>query len=187
MTPTYNSLRALHPHCGGEETLTIRGIARRFFDTPTEKIDAFDIVNMHPDYQRSFTWTDDQCSKFIGFLAEGGTPPPIWIQRWPSYLKPDELLDGLQRLTAIRRFQIGEIPMELTNGTRMFLKEFSEPDRKMWTGNAGMTVTLKYVKYSTRAEILHLYLLLNSGGTPHTPEELDRVKVLYTQSKETGS
>lgn len=184
MKPTYNDLRALRPNCGGEESLTIRGIVRRFFAAPEDTMDPFDIVNMNPDYQRGSVWTDDQCSRFIGFLAEGGTAPPVWIQRWPDYLKPDELLDGLQRITAIRRFSLNEVPMELTDGTKMFLQDFSEADQKMWVGNAGMLLSLKYVKYETRADVLRFYIRLNRGGTVHEDSEIDRVRELL--SKETS-
>lgn len=180
MPTTYNSLRDMRPHCGGEESLSIRGIMRWFYD-PNETS-----VNMHPNYQRGSVWTDDQCAKFMGFLAEGGTPPPIWIQRWPDYGDTDELLDGLQRVTAVRRFYLHEVPMELTDGTRMYLKDFSEADQKMLTGNGGPILTLKYVKYENRADVLRFYIRLNRGGTVHSDAEIDRVKALLTEAVSKG-
>ena len=35
-----------------------------------------------------------------------------------------------------------------------------------------------------RADILRLYLNINAGGTPHTKEELDKVRVLLKQAEE---
>lgn len=169
-TVTYQSLRDMHPRSGGEESLSIRGVMRRFYESKD------DVVNMHPDYQRASVWTDDQCSNFIGFIAEGGQSPLVWIQRWPNY--DDELVDGLQRVTALRRFYLGEVPMELTDGTRVYLRDFSEADQKMLVGNGGPVLTIKYVKYENRADVLRFYLRLNRGGTVHSDAEIDRVKAL---------
>lgn len=175
MSPvTYESLRALRPDFGGEETLSVRGVVRRFCETPE------DPVNMNPDYQRGSVWTDDQCAKFLGFIAEGGTAPPIFVQRYPGYGKPDELLDGLQRISAVLRFYRNEVPLETTDGERMYLRDFTPEDQKILCGNAGPCLTIKYVKYEKRADILRFYIRLNRGGTVHSDAEIDRVKALLS-------
>ena len=174
-TVTYNTLRALRPISGGEESLSIRGVIRRFFD-PSD-----DPVDMHPDYQRGTCWSDDQCAKFMGFMAEGGSAPYVWIQRDPGYKKQDELVDGLQRITAVRRFYLNEVPMELTDGTRMYLRDFSSEDQKMLCGNGGPVLTIKYTKYENRADVLRFYIRLNRGGTVHSDAEIDRVRELLAK------
>ena len=174
-TVTYTSLRSLRPDSGGEESLSIRGVVRRFYETLE------DPVNMHPDYQRSVCWTDEQCSKFLGFIAEGGQAPYIWIQRDPNYRKQDELLDGLQRITAVLRFYRNEVPLETTEGVRKYLRDFTPDDQKMLCGNGGPVLTIKYVKYEKRADVLRFYIRLNRGGTVHSDAEIDRVRELLAK------
>lgn len=172
MTTTYQSLRDMHPRAGGQEHLGMRSLIA--------KMDFAEDPLVVPDYQRARVWTDEQCSKFIGFIAEGGEAPPLWVQRWPDgSLKPDELVDGLQRITAVRRFLANEVPMELTDGTRVYLRDFSEKDQKMLISTtAGPNLVLRYVKYETRADVLRFYIRLNRGGTVHSDAEIDRVKAL---------
>lgn len=132
-----------------------------------------------PDYQRAAVWSDDQCARFIGFMAEGGSPPPVFVQRWlASSGKPDEILDGLQRITAVVRFLNNEVPMELTDGTRVFLRDMDAESQRLLTRNAGPNISIRYVLCETRAAVLDLYLRLNRGGTPHTDAEIERVRAL---------
>jgi hypothetical protein len=170
---TYETLRAMWPRTGGTESFGMLSLQRRVNDKT-------DPLCIDPDYQRGRAWTDDQCARFIGFLAEGGQAPVLWVQRWAySSGKPDELLDGLQRVTAILRFLNNEVPMELTDGTRMYLRDLSERDQRMITSSvSGPNVTIQYVQYETRAEVLQLYLRLNRGGTVHTEAEIERVRAL---------
>lgn len=171
MTVTYDDLRAMWPRESGREHFSMASLARRAEDA--EMLDA------RPDYQRGRAWSDDQCSRFIGFLAEGGEAPPLWVQRWPGVTsRPDELVDGLQRATAIGRFLRGEIPMELTDGTRVLLADLSEADQRMLTRSSGPHMEVRYIQCETRADVLRFYLRLNRGGTPHTDAEIDRVRGL---------
>lgn len=131
-----------------------------------------------PDYQRKHVWTNVQSSRFIGFLAEGGTVPPLFVQRWKDSLIPDELLDGLQRVTAIQAFVAGKIPMELSDGTQVFLSDLSPQDRKLLTGHAGPMLSIQYIQCETRVAVLQMYLRLNRGGTAHTDAEIAHVENL---------
>lgn len=78
-------------------------------------------------------------------------------------------LDGLQRLTALREFVNGDFGIF--------------QDRIYWE-NINRYYKLRfYVSFSvfvvpTREDCLKLYLDLNSGGTPHSDEEIERVKGL---------
>ena len=172
MPITYDSLRETWPRESGREHFSMTSLVRRTEDA--------EMLDVHPDYQRGRSWTDEQCSRFIGFLAEGGEAPPLWVQRWPgvSAVRPDELVDGLQRVTAIARFLRGEIPMELTDGTRVLLADFSEADQRLVTRASGPHMEMRYIQCSTRADVLRFYLRLNRGGTPHSDIEIDRVRGL---------
>lgn len=173
---TFDFLRSQWPLSAGSENLSMRAAVQRLSTD-----DALFLTI--PDYQRSVVWTDRQCALFIGFIAEGGKAPPIFVQRWDSWLnKPDEIIDGLQRLTAIRRFMTNEVPMELADGRQAYLRDFSEDDQRRLTSHAGPTLVLQFVSCPTRADVLRLYIRLNRGGTPHTDAEIARVQDMLLQA-----
>ena len=70
-----------------------------------------------PDYQRGLTWTPGQAESFAGFWLQGGECPKIWVHRSQSvrtggreyWDTPCEVIDGQQRLTALRSWVRGEI------------------------------------------------------------------------------
>lgn len=174
MSVTLAELRALWPREAGSENLSMRMLVNRLADP---------LFLSEPDYQRGRAWSDEQCSRFVGFLCEGGVVPPLFVQRWDwakGPARPDELLDGLQRATAIRRFCAGEVPMELADSRIVYLSDMTENDQRQLLGPSGPTVVLRYVQCSTRAEVLRFYLRLNRGGTPHTDAEIQRVRDLLS-------
>lgn len=173
---TYESLSKLRPGCIGTETLSMKSIPRRLM--PDD-----DLPMVFPDYQRGHVWTDAQASRFMGFLLEWGTPPVIFCQRWQRTMLPDEVVDGKQRLTAVCRWVNNEIPATFTRGTSMYLRDFSPEDQRMITGHGGPTLTIQFVAYATRTEVLEFYLRLNTGGTPHEDAELDRVRGLLEKEE----
>ncbi|MDI6631218.1 MAG: DUF262 domain-containing protein, partial [Thermoanaerobacteraceae bacterium] len=77
-------------------------------------------LDLHPEFQRFFRWTDEQKSKFIESLLLGIPIPPIFVSerndaKW-------DVIDGLQRLSTILQV-MGELrnedneplpPLELT-------------------------------------------------------------------------
>jgi hypothetical protein len=79
------------------------------------------------------------------------------------------LVDGKQRLLAVRRFLADEI--------RAFGKLYSEYGPLSGTRTNGM-IKFNVNDLETRAEVLDWYLSLNAGGTAHQPEEIERVKNL---------
>ena len=81
-----------------------------------------------PDYQRGRVWTPEQSARFMGYVLTGGQPPPIWVQEHPNE-DVEEVIDGLQRLTAFRAFMDGEVPAELPDGRRIFIGDLA-PDPK---------------------------------------------------------
>lgn len=126
-------------------------------------------VELCPDFQRGRVWTEDQQIAYIEYALRGGKSGRDIYFNCSSWMKayntPLQLVDGLQRVTAVRRFMENEIP---AFGT--FLKDFSG---KLRIFNAGFVVHVNTLQ--TRAEVLQWYLEMNSGGTPHTQSELDRV------------
>lgn len=130
---------------------------------------------LNPDYQRDHVWTDQQRSRFLGFLLEGGHAPLIWVNN-NSTTGRYEVIDGKQRLTACLRFLDGEISAEVSDGRQLWWRDFDEIDRRV-------SPTIKYaiVQLPTRAAVLDFYLKLNRGGTVHTDAEIDRVRALLAE------
>lgn len=130
-----------------------------------------------PDYQRGRVWTSEQSARFMGYVLTGGQPPPIWVQEHPNE-DVEEVIDGLQRLTAFRAFMDGEVPVELPDGRNVFIGDLA-PDAVIRL--RGLHITKMIVRLPTRADVLRLYLRLNRGGTVHTDTEIARVEALLAK------
>lgn len=133
-------------------------------------------LNLDPDYQREHVWTREQQTAYVEYALMGGETGrtiiwnnPTWNQ---SFEAPTELVDGKQRLEAARAFLRNEIP---AFGT--LLKDYEDKLPAM-----DPRFVFQVCKLKTREEILRLYLNINAGGTPHTQEELDRVRSLLEKS-----
>jgi len=138
------------------------------FDVST----GFASLNLDPDFQRGHVWTRAQQIAYVEFGLRGG--------KWSNMLRfnctgwnrrmegPFEIVDGKQRLEAVRAFLRDDIPAfglkrsEFEDQLRGF-----EPDFLVLINNL-----------DTRAEVLQWYLEINSGGIAHSPEEIARVQQL---------
>ena len=83
-------------------------------------------------------------------------------------------MDGLQRITAIKKFYHNEI--------KAFSHYYSEFEGKLPFLKYSIPVNVNNLK--TREEVLKWYIELNSGGTPHTVEEIEKVRDLLRKEKE---
>lgn len=126
-------------------------------------------IELCPDFQRGHVWTESQQIAYVEYALRGGKSGRDIYFNCSSWMgnfnTPLQLVDGLQRATACRRFMDNEIP---AFGT--FYKDF---EGHLRVTDAHFIVHVNTLK--TRAEVLTWYLEMNSGGTPHTQDELDRV------------
>ncbi len=129
-------------------------------------------LNLDPDYQRAHVWTPEQQRSYIEYMLMGGEVGKFLTFNAVNWMSgnegPMELVDGKQRLEAVRAFLRDEV--------LAFGRYFSEYEDRL--DMIEQRFTLRVCSLSTRAEILQLYLNINAGGTPHTQEELDRVRAL---------
>lgn len=138
---------------------------------------AEDGLILDPDFQRGHVWTTKQQREFVEFFLRGGKTARVIYLNYPSWhVKPtagyDEfvVVDGLQRLTAVREF--------VGNRLKVFgsyYREFTDAPRMHETFRVNIN------DLHTRREVLEWYLQFNSGGTPHTEEELDKVRLLLKE------
>lgn len=129
-------------------------------------------LNIVPDFQRGHIWTEEQQIKFVEFVLHGGESGLDIYFNHPGWNTGGDqdfvLVDGLQRITACLRFLQDEIPAFGLKRSQF------EDDLSYHRGRLRFHVnTLK-----TRAEVLDWYLAMNSGGTIHSPEEIERVRNL---------
>lgn len=126
-------------------------------------------LNTDPDYQRAHVWTEAQQRAYVEYILQGGEVGKsiTWnADAWPMPRGPIELVDGKQRLEAVRKFARGDL--------EVFGMRYQEGD-VLRIHNAGFKFRVCSLD---RAGVLRLYLNINAGGTPHTADELARVRAL---------
>jgi hypothetical protein len=141
-------------------------------------------LELIPDYQRGHVWSPEQQVHFIENVMRGAVATSgLTIQfNCPNFerraVSPErdlpvgiQCVDGLQRLTAVRRFMADELrPFGLAlndlRGTEY------DPTR--------MTFRLRIAvfNFERKVELLDHYLALNAGGTPHAESEIARVRAM---------
>lgn len=140
----------------------------------SQHLDPANGLDLEPDFQRAHVWTKMQQIAFMEFFLRGGrTGRDLYFNspKWPALCAPGQyvIVDGKQRLQAARRFMRGEIPV-----FGYYLCEFEDRDHLRYHLNFKWHIN----SLETRAEVLQWYLEFNSAGTPHTQEELNRVRGL---------
>ena len=135
-------------------------------------------VILEPDFQREHVWNKTKQTKYIEWILSGGASGKdiyfncsTWMR---GFSTPMILVDGLQRLSAVREF--------LHNEVVAFGKYFSEFGGKMDYCNHGFVIHVANLK--TRRDVLEWYIALNKGGVVHSNEEIERVRLLLRNTAE---
>ncbi len=150
-----------------------------------EKVfDLFSGVDLNPDFQRGHVWSKDQQRAYIENAMRRNLSPqaitltfnaPDWHDEPSGDLPANAVcLDGLQRITAVQRFMAGDVkPFGLSHADLAGSKyDPYRPNRLFYT------FKIAVFSFQYRAEVLDYYLDLNGAGTPHSAEELARVRAL---------
>ena len=164
----------------------IDDIGSQYYDIPLnmfpEKISQFmkeDNLLLCPDFQRGRVWTTEQQILFCEFVLKRGKYFPLLFNH-PGWYADFEgqmvCVDGLQRITAILAMMDGEICV--------FGHKFSEFDDKVRYGRM-INIPIRIHSLKTKKAVLEWYLQVNTTGTPHTQEEIDRVLKLKEQTLDT--
>jgi len=127
-------------------------------------------IEIEPDFQRYHVWNDNQRTSYIEWILRGGFSGRdiFWnCAGWQdNYEGPLQLVDGLQRLTAVRMFLKDEV-----KAFGYFRSEFKGRMRMM---DCRFKFHINNLK--TRKEVLEWYLSINTGGVVHTKQEIDKVR-----------
>jgi hypothetical protein len=130
-----------------------------------------------PDYQLGHVWSEEQSSSFVGHALGGGPGLPLIINQHDrdGIRKRPELLDGLQRLTAMRRWLADEIPAKVDD--QVFF--YRETDKRF---RLTMSFVVQFVALA-RIDALRFYKRFNTGGAAHSSAAIEHVvqaKCSYT-------
>ncbi|WP_411685026.1 DUF262 domain-containing protein [Aeromonas caviae] len=128
-------------------------------------------LELNPDFQRGHVWNEKQQTKFVEFLLRGGRSGLDIYLNHPNWQSGGDgwfvCVDGLQRITACLSF--------LNNEVKVFNHYYHEFEDRL-PHSARLRIHVNSLK--TREEVLEWYIQLNSGGTIHSDEEIERVKRL---------
>ena len=139
-------------------------------------------LNLNPDFQRGHVWSENKQIAFVEYCLKGGLGSKDILFNHPNWQGSFEgeivLVDGKQRLEAVRKFIRNELPV--FDGH--CLNDFEDKDRLLRMNGANFIFKINNLK--TRKEVLQWYLDLNTGGVVHTNEEIKKVQQLLEQEKE---
>lgn len=136
------------------------------------------MLELNPEWQRGHVWTKKQKISFIEFMLRGGTTGmeiyfncSSWMSEFNTKIY---CIDGLQRLQAAIDFVENKIPVFGT-----LYKDFE--DRLRMTDSRFVFNMLNLKK---KRDLLNLYIMFNSGGTPHNAKEIARVQAMMNETPE---
>ena len=131
-----------------------------------------DELELDPDFQRGHVWTEGQREAYVEHALAGGTGSHTVRLNHPGWgsgaREPFVLVDGRQRLEAVLRFLGGEV--------RAFGRRLPEYADGLAPWAPVMQFRVNTLR--ERAAVPRWYLEMNTGATPHAPEEIERVRAL---------
>ena len=148
-------------------------------------------LELNPDYQRGHVWTQDQQQHYIenvlrGVISSSGFMVQFNCPNWENDNYAGDLpigmqcIDGLQRISAVLKFLDGEVRPFGLQANDLAGSSFS-----LKSGNYRFRVAIH--TFQTKAELLQHYLDLNAGGTPHSHEEIERIRQMHAAALATAS
>lgn len=156
-----------------------------------------DELDVHPEFQRIYRWTDSQKTRLIESILLGIPIPPIFVAQREDGVW--DVVDGVQRLSTILQF-VGLLkdrdgqqvpPLEL-EGTR-FLPSLQGKTWEMLAKSAskGLQLSIKrakldiniVLKESSEKTKYELFMRLNTGGTALEPQEVRNCLMIMAYPK----
>lgn len=142
-------------------------------------------LELNPDFQRGHVWSPSQQTFFIENCLRGVVSASGYLLQFncaefsdagtESDLPPGlQCVDGLQRYTAVTEYIKGNVKPFGLSADELACTRFS-PKR--------MYMKVAIHDFTRRADLLEHYLALNAGGTPHSAEEIERVRALLAEAK----
>lgn len=134
-------------------------------------------LNLDPDYQRGHVWTEENQIKYVEFILKGGNSSKdiqLNCKGWrTTYDGPMELVDGKQRLEAVRKFLRNELTIFGKHKFKDYIDGLPPHASFMFHVN----------DLATRKDVIQWYLDMNTGGVIHSNDEINRVKKILAKEK----
>lgn len=129
-------------------------------------------LDLDPDFQREHVWDEVKQIRYVEYILKGGkSSRDIFFNQpyWPSVKLSHrlELVDGKQRLEAVRKFLRNDLP--IFGGYKI-----TDFDGRPSISDASFKFHVNDLPQ--RKMVLQWYLDLNDGGVVHTDEELNKVR-----------
>jgi len=122
-------------------------------------------VDMNPEYQRGYVWSQDQKTFYLEHILKGGLGGRDIFWNCPGWMTtftgPMELVDGKQRISAVLEFMADRIPC--------FGTLYSEYEGFL---PGSISFTFHIHNLENKQEIIEWYIAMNTGGSIHTEEDL---------------
>lgn len=163
--PKFKEFGTLNP-----ESIGFVGYVKRI----QKEVDDYNL-QLNPDFQRGHVWNEKQQIAYIEFFLKGGKSGRDFYFNLNS--KEYVCVDGLQRTIALTRFVNNEI-----KAFGQYFDEF-EFDKFLveYQTRDEFSVNIYRNNLNSKKEVLEWYIDMNSGGTPHTEEEIERVKQMILE------
>jgi hypothetical protein len=135
-----------------------------------------------PEYQRDYVWTLADKQRLIKSIFDRADIGKFVFMQYPCPENRLEVIDGKQRLNAIREFVEGRFAYE---GKTWF--QLSVRDKYSFFDIMVQVCQLEADRVK-KSDVLWLFLSINAGGVPQTEEHVARVRALYEKelAKEQG-
>ena len=153
-----------------------------------------DELDIHPEFQRFFRWSDEQKSRLIESILLGIPIPSIFVSQRDDGVW--DVIDGLQRLSTIFEL-VGELKDEkgetlppLTLGKTKYLpslagKKWEDNDPSTFIGNANRLIIRRskldvkiILRESSESSKYELFQRLNTGGSQLSDQEVRNAMLL---------
>ena len=140
-------------------------------------------IDMEPDYQRGYVWTQEDKEKLIDSIFNNIDIGKFALIHKRNYGQPDvplyEVLDGKQRITAICEFYENRFPYK-----GKYFNDLSYLDRWHFMDYG---INIAEIDYADKATILKYFLILNTSGKCISKEHLAKVEKMYNKIKDNQS
>ena len=131
-------------------------------------------VDENPPYQRGYVWSRYQQERYLEYVLRGGRSGKDIYWNCPNWQRPEgdtiwhetlELVDGKQRLTAIRAFIDDQICA--------FGKTINQYGGRQNLRGMDHDLVFHVNNLTTKQEVVEWYLGMNTGGSIHTEKDLE--------------
>lgn len=170
-----------------EHTINIHAI---YLEKTIEDYVRAENLNLVPDFQRGHVWTEAQQIAFSeslirqtlnesGRIITFNSAQSAKHQHGDTDMDCMVCIDGLQRLTAIRRLINKEFKVFAHIDGGVYWDFFNNTRYNLLSVHNGLIFQIMNLPY--KADVLAYYLSFNGAGTPHSEAEIERVRAMLSE------